>query len=106
MTRALSLACLAILTIGTLGSRAWAGKPSIAVLGLEVVDQSGTPTPAVSILSSALARAARSPKVAARFQADGIETPAGGPEELGRLIARELQLWSRVVREAKITVSD
>jgi tripartite-type tricarboxylate transporter receptor subunit TctC len=46
------------------------------------------------------------PQVAARFQADGIETPAGGPEELSRLIARELALWSRVVREAKITVSD
>jgi tripartite-type tricarboxylate transporter receptor subunit TctC len=75
-------------------------------LWIGVLAPRGTPAEAVSILSSALAGAARSPKVAARFQADGVETPAGGPEELGRLIARELALWARVVREAKITVSD
>ncbi len=46
MTRALSLSCLALLLIGLSGSQAFAGKPSIAVLGLEVVDQAGTPTPA------------------------------------------------------------
>ena len=71
-----------------------------------MLEPSGTPEPALALLSSSLEKAARSPKVAARFRADGIETPAGGPEELGRLIARELALWARVVREAKITVSD
>jgi tripartite-type tricarboxylate transporter receptor subunit TctC len=75
-------------------------------LWIGVLAPRGTPQEAVNALSSALASGARSPKVAARFQADGIETPAGGPEELSRLIARELALWSRVVREAKITVSD
>lgn len=66
----------------------------------------GVPAEAISTLSSALIKGARSPKVAARFQADGIETPAGGPEELSRLIASELKLWARVVREANIKVSD
>jgi tripartite-type tricarboxylate transporter receptor subunit TctC len=75
-------------------------------LWIGVLAPRGTPQEALTALSSALAKGARSPKVAARFQADGIETPAGGPEELGRLIARELALWSRVVRESKITVSD
>jgi hypothetical protein len=45
-----------------------------------------------------LAKAARSPKVAARFQADGIETPAGGPEELGRLIRASSPLGARGAR--------
>jgi hypothetical protein len=45
MTRALSLTCTALLLIGLVGSSA-AAKPSIGVLGLEVVDQNGTPTPA------------------------------------------------------------
>jgi hypothetical protein len=45
MTRALSLTCAALLLVG-LGGSAFAGKPTIAVLGLEVVDQSGTPTAA------------------------------------------------------------
>ena len=48
MSRALSLTCTALVLIGLSGSQALAGKPSIAVLGLEVVDQSGTPTPAAS----------------------------------------------------------
>jgi tripartite-type tricarboxylate transporter receptor subunit TctC len=75
-------------------------------LWIGVLAPRGTPQEAVSALASALAKGARSPKVAARFQADGIETPAGGPDELRRLITRELALWSRVVREAKISVSD
>lgn len=75
-------------------------------LWIGVLAPRGTPQEAVSALSSALTKGARSPKVAARFQADGIETPAGGPDELGKLIARELQLWARVVREAKISATD
>lgn len=75
-------------------------------LWIGVLAPRGTPQESLAALSSALAKGARSAKVAARFQADGIETPAGGPEELGRLIARELQLWARVVREAKITAAD
>jgi hypothetical protein len=46
MIRALSLTCVALVCIGLGASVAFAGKPSIAVLGLEVVDQNGTPTPA------------------------------------------------------------
>jgi hypothetical protein len=46
MTRALSLTCTALVLVGLTGSAALAGKPSIAVLGLEVIDQNGTPTAA------------------------------------------------------------
>ena len=75
-------------------------------LWIGVLAPRGTPQEAVNALASALTRGARSPKVAARFQADGIETPAGGPDELARLIARELPLWARVVREARISATD
>jgi hypothetical protein len=45
MTRALSLVCLALVLVGTAASSAIAGpRKAIAVLGLEVVDPSGTPT--------------------------------------------------------------
>jgi hypothetical protein len=43
MTRVLSTLCLAIFLMGLGGGSAFA-KPSIAVLGLEVIDPSGTPT--------------------------------------------------------------
>lgn len=46
MIRALSLTCLALIAVGLGGSVALAGKPTIAVLGLEVVDHNGTPTAA------------------------------------------------------------
>lgn len=46
MTRALSLTCTALLLVGLATNAAFAGKPSIAVLGLEVIDQNGTPTAA------------------------------------------------------------
>lgn len=69
MTRALSLTCLAILAFGMLGSRAFAGKPSIAVLGLEVVDQNGTPTPADTQAAKELSDGLRSrAKVSIRYQ--------------------------------------
>jgi tripartite-type tricarboxylate transporter receptor subunit TctC len=66
----------------------------------------GTPPEAIAALSNALTKAARSPKVAARFQADGVEVPPAGPEAFSRLIAEELKLWARVVREANIKLSD
>jgi hypothetical protein len=45
MIRALSVTCVSLLCVGLAGSTALAAKPSIAVLGLEVVDPGGTPTP-------------------------------------------------------------
>jgi tripartite-type tricarboxylate transporter receptor subunit TctC len=66
----------------------------------------GTPPEAIAALSAALTKAARSPKVAARFQADGVEVPPAGPEAFSRLIGQELKLWARVVREANIKLSD
>ncbi|HYX65668.1 MAG TPA: tripartite tricarboxylate transporter substrate binding protein [Burkholderiales bacterium] len=66
----------------------------------------GTPKEALAALSAALTKAARSPKVAGRFQADGVEVPPAGPEAFSRLIDEELQLWPRVVREANIKVTD
>lgn len=66
----------------------------------------GTPPEALNKLAEALAKAARSPKVTARFDADGVEVPPAGPDVFSRLIAEELKLWARVVREANIKLSD
>ena len=88
-------------TVAESGFPGYEGYLWIGVLGPR-----GVPPEVIATLSSALIRGARSPKVAARFQSDGIETPAGGPEELSRLIANELRLRARVVREANIKVTD
>src|SRR5512140_1596930 len=44
MIRAITSTCLVLLLL-CMGGRAYAGKPTIAVLGLEVRDEAGTPTP-------------------------------------------------------------
>jgi hypothetical protein len=38
--------------------------------------------------------------------ADGVEVVGSSPEHLGRVIAEELKLWSRIAREAGITATD
>jgi hypothetical protein len=61
MTRALSLSCLALVL---LAGSAFAGKPSIAILGLEVGDASGTPTPADTQIAKELTDGLRSRAIA------------------------------------------
>ena len=75
-------------------------------LWIGAVAPRGTPQEAIGTLSAALTKAARAAKVAARFQADGVEVPPAGPEAFNKLIAEELKLWARVVREANIKLSD
>ena len=75
-------------------------------LWIGAVAPRGTPQEAINALSSALTQAARAPRVAGRFQADGVEVPPAGPAAFSKLIADELKLWARVVREANIKLSD
>ena len=75
-------------------------------LWIGAVAPRGTPQEAIGTLSAALTKAARAAQVAARFQADGVEVPPAGPEAFNKLIAEELKLWARVVREANIKLSD
>jgi tripartite-type tricarboxylate transporter receptor subunit TctC len=48
----------------------------------------------------------KTPKVADRLRADGVEVVGSTPEQFGKIIADELKLWAQVVRDAKITVSE
>jgi tripartite-type tricarboxylate transporter receptor subunit TctC len=75
-------------------------------LWIGVIGPRGMPKEAVGVLSSALQKAVRVPKVVARLQTDGTEIVGSTPEHLERLIAQELKLWPRVVRDSKIPVSD
>jgi tripartite-type tricarboxylate transporter receptor subunit TctC len=65
-----------------------------------------TPAEAITTLSAAFAKAVNTPKVAERLRADGVEVMGSTPEQFGKIIADELKLWARVVRDAKITVSE
>jgi hypothetical protein len=77
MTRVLSSACVLLLLLG-LGGRAWAGKPPIAILGLEVYDNGGGIDPETTRTAKELTAALRDRAKAGT----GPFTPVQGEKEL------------------------
>jgi tripartite-type tricarboxylate transporter receptor subunit TctC len=64
----------------------------------------GTPRAIVSKAHDEIARLLKSPALAGRFAAGGIEPLSDTPEEFAALIKRELPKWHEVVKAAKIQV--
>jgi tripartite-type tricarboxylate transporter receptor subunit TctC len=62
----------------------------------------GTPPAIVQKLNAALNDALRSPQVADRFAQLNIESRPNTPEEFSAFVAGQMELWSRVVKEANI----
>jgi tripartite-type tricarboxylate transporter receptor subunit TctC len=61
-----------------------------------------TPRPIVDRLNASAREALRAPGVATRFQELGAERIGGSPEEFAALVARELDVWSDVVRRTGV----
>jgi len=79
------------------------GLPGMqAVTWFAVVAPAGTPPAIVRTLNEHVVRAARSPEVSERFVRDGAEVIASTPEQFARLIATDMALWARVIREMGI----
>jgi tripartite-type tricarboxylate transporter receptor subunit TctC len=76
------------------------------VLWIGAIAPAKTPVEAITTLSTTFAKAVKTPKVADRLRADGVEVVGSTPGEFGKIIADELKLWAQVVRDAKITVSE
>ncbi len=64
----------------------------------------GTPMQIVSRLNQALARILKQPSVQERLRTDGLEPAHSTPEEFARLIARDIAMWSKVVKAGNIKV--
>jgi tripartite-type tricarboxylate transporter receptor subunit TctC len=64
----------------------------------------GTPQEIVARLNQALAGILRQPSVQERLRADGLEPAHSTPEAFARLIARDIAMWSKVVKVGKIKV--
>ena len=64
------------------------------------------PAEAITTLATAFTKAVKTPKIADRLRADGVEVVGSTPEQFAKVIADELKLWAQVVRDAKITVSE
>ena len=62
----------------------------------------GTPAPVVQKLNTALNAAIASPQVSARFTELNVESHPTTPAQFGAYIESQMQLWSRVVKDANI----
>jgi tripartite-type tricarboxylate transporter receptor subunit TctC len=65
----------------------------------------GTPPAIVQTLNAGLNKALRSPDVAANFRQLNIESRENTPEEFRVFVQGQMELWSRVVKEANIRLS-
>jgi tripartite-type tricarboxylate transporter receptor subunit TctC len=64
----------------------------------------GTPGDIVMRLNGALARILAQPDVVERMRTDGVEATHTSPDEFGRILAREIATWSKVVQAGNIKV--
>jgi tripartite-type tricarboxylate transporter receptor subunit TctC len=72
------------------------------ILWMGVLAPAGTPPEVVVALAQAVSRAVRTPEVAERLSAQGVEPVGGTPAEFAAQIAREIPLWREVIRAANI----
>lgn len=64
----------------------------------------GTPQPIVAKLNSEIVRHVQSPELMQRLAAEGADPVSGSPAEFEKLIRADIAKYSRVVKEANITV--
>ncbi|MBP8019518.1 MAG: tripartite tricarboxylate transporter substrate binding protein, partial [Hylemonella sp.] len=64
----------------------------------------GTPKPIVDRLSGESQKIVRSPERNSGLVGMGLKPVGGTPEELAGVMTRDLPRWSKIVRDAKITL--
>jgi len=80
-----------------------AGVPNFEVIGWFGLFAAGqTPAQTVNTLNSQIAATMKEPEVRDRIVAQGGEPLAGSPADLRDLLAREISVWGKVIREAGI----
>jgi tripartite-type tricarboxylate transporter receptor subunit TctC len=65
---------------------------------------SGTPAAVIRTINAAVLKAIAMPDTQQRLVAQGYDVQGGSPEEFARLIQSDVKTYSRVIREARITV--
>ena len=84
-----------------------AGVPGFELTGwLGLFAPAGTPRPVLERLYAAMRDTVASPDVRERFPALGYEPVGSTPEEFGARFRRDLGLYARIIREARIALQD
>ena len=61
------------------------------------------PQEITSKLSDVIRRTLNSPDIAARFEKEGVDITASSPEEFGRVIKSDIEMWSRIAKTVTIS---
>ncbi len=79
------------------------GSPGFNVIGwFGVFAPAGTPQPIIARLNAEMAGVMKMKDVADPLLAQGAEPQSGTPDDLRKLLAREIALWSKVIKDAGI----
>ncbi len=89
------------------GTVAEQGVPGFAALSWwGVIAPAGTPAPVVKRMHEEIVKALRTPAVAEKLTAQGMDIVGGGPEELDRFLRGEIERWAKVVKDNRIKAGD
>jgi tripartite-type tricarboxylate transporter receptor subunit TctC len=66
----------------------------------------GTPAPIVNILSTAVAKAIKTPAAQKRWEAQGSVAVGYGPDAFRKFLVKEMAVWARIVRENNIKLDE
>ena len=82
-----------------------AGVPGFQAVGwFGVFAAAKTPQPIVTKLNAEIAAIMKQSDVYDRLLAQGAEPVSGSPDDLRKLLAREIAIWSKVIREAGVKI--
>ena len=88
-----------------LPTMAEAGLPGFEVSSVYgFLAPAGTPAPVVERLNRDMVAAVASPAVSERLRVQGVEAAPSSPQDAAALLARELERWAKVIREARLTL--
>lgn len=99
---------------GTRRSKALPGVPTAAEAGypqlnsgawMGILAPARTPAPVISRLHAAIAKAVSDPAVVAALSVQAVELEASGSAEFGSFIQAEHDKWSKVIKDAKLDLS-
>lgn len=104
----------ALAVSGKRRSSALPGVPTMAEAGYPQLDSgawigllgpSGTPAPVIARLNAEIAKALKDPELIKKLADQAVDLSSSTPEELGALIRSEHDKWGRVIKDAKLNVS-
>jgi tripartite-type tricarboxylate transporter receptor subunit TctC len=95
---------LAFPDISTMAEAGFANQESVFMQG--ILFPAGTPRGIVDQWYSEISRIAATPEIRQRLITLGLEPVVNTPQEFGAQIAREAARWTRVIREARIKVTE